>query len=78
MTGNRIREARIAQGLFQWQLAMQCGVSSKAISNWEAGRATPMNMEMWCKLATVLHTTVGWLMGEDVLRGKDDGHERGQ
>ena len=72
MTGNRIRGARIVHGLFQWQLAMQCGVSERTISKWETGRATPMDMAMWDKLATALDTTVDWLLGEDILYGKGE------
>ena len=76
MIVNRIRQARIANGLTQWQLAALCGVGTRAVQKWEWGRSTPMNLATWCKLANVLHVNVNWLMGEDVMNGKDDEDDR--
>ena len=65
---HRLREARIAVGLSQKQLADRLGVTQSTVALWEAGKTAPRRTLM-PKLAAVLKTSVPALehgMGSDV------------
>jgi transcriptional regulator with XRE-family HTH domain len=59
--GRNIRQAREKEGLTQAALAMKVGVTSGAVSQWEAGTATPRK-ESFKELETVL----GFLGDSDI------------
>ena len=56
--GECIFNLRTKEGLSQAQLAKKLGVSDKAISKWENGKAKP-RVEMLKKLSNVLNIAVG-------------------
>ena len=55
---NRIKELRKAAGMTQAELAMKVGVSR----NWELEYNYPNTYGM-CKLAEVLNTSIGYVLG---------------
>jgi transcriptional regulator with XRE-family HTH domain len=59
----RLRARRLHEGLTQEQLAATCGFSPSSITAWERA-VNPPGAEKVGKLASALHTTVAWLMGE--------------
>lgn len=60
--GNRIREARLAAGLTQVQLAEAIGSTQQAVAKWEAGRGVPRDGFRW-KLCDTLGCTLDDLFG---------------
>lgn len=61
--GNAIRSLRKKRGMTQGDLAQATGFSLDSISRWEREERSPVADDLR-KLALVLNTTVGFLMGE--------------
>ena len=57
----RLREARLAAGLTQEQLAHACGVTNRAVSAWEKGRASDILAENLFAAADKLGVDPRWL-----------------
>ena len=73
-TGDRIRQARIANGMTQEELADKLGVKFGVISKYETGRVKNLKRETIAALAEILDVKPSWLMCMD-----DDNMElRGQ
>ena len=65
LTGQTIRNLREKKGFTQAELADKLGVSSKAISKWEANKGTP-SYEFLPLLAKLFNITIDYLMtGEE-------------
>lgn len=62
--GLRLREARLAAGFTQTDLAGLVEVSQTTISSWELGDTEP-NIVKIRRLARVLNVTVGFLIDAD-------------
>ncbi len=62
LLGERISNARIAQGLTITQLAKSVGVTPKTLKNWEADRSEPRANRL-NQLAGMLNISVLWLVG---------------
>lgn len=62
--GNAIRSLRKKQGMTQGDLAQATGFSLDSISRWEREERSPVADDLR-KIALVLNTTVGVLMGEE-------------
>ena len=60
---NRIKEARLAAGMTQEQLAAAVGVTQPAVTQWENGTTNPRVPALRI-IAEVLHTTVDALIEE--------------
>lgn len=60
----RLREARLAKGLTRRQLALACGVTDRAIYNWETGARHPRG-PMLPALEQILDRPVAWFFTED-------------
>ena len=65
--GNYIYKLRTKAGLSQSELAAQIGVTNKAVSKWEVGKAKP-SVEMVRKLAALFHVSV-----DEFLKKGEDG-----
>ena len=65
--GERIRQARKAQGYSQSDLAHRVGVSQPAIANWESGVHDPRRLTL-AKLADALGAPLDWLAAGVRLR----------
>ena len=61
---NRIRETREGKGLSQKQVAIEVGVKSPSVSNWESGKTTP-TPENYIAMARLFNVTVDYLLGRD-------------
>lgn len=61
-TGERIKEARIAAGLTQTELAEKVGLKFSAIHKYESGKVVNLKRETIAALATVLNVKPSWLM----------------
>lgn len=61
---NRIRETREGKGLSQKQVAIEVGVKSPSVSNWESGKTTP-TPENYIAMARLFNVSVDYLMGID-------------
>lgn len=57
----RIREARLARGMTQKELAKKVGVSEVAVSYWENGQAMPQTARLR-RIAGVLGVTIDDLL----------------
>lgn len=57
----RLKEARLAAGLTQEQLAQACGVTNRAVSAWEKGRASDILAENLFAAADKLKVDPRWL-----------------
>jgi len=72
--GKRLADLRKEQKLSQTELATQLGTSISVISRYERGEMTP-SIDNAKKLAGLLNTTVGYLLGEndnaDLLKDPD-------
>lgn len=64
--GNYIFELRSRAGLSQSELASQIGVTNKAVSKWEVGKAKP-SVEAIRKLAVLFHVSV-----DDLLKKREE------
>ena len=62
--GEKIRNARIAKGLTQEQVAEAVLVSRQTISNWENENIQP-SIDMLVSLANVFNVTTDYLLGLD-------------
>lgn len=63
--GSSIKEARLAQGISQIELAKKIGVTHAAISYWENGINIPNVLDCWL-LADVLGLTIDDLVGHNI------------
>ena len=63
--GSSIKEARLAQGISQIELAKKIGVTHAAISYWENGINIPTVLDCWL-LADVLGLTIDDLVGRNI------------
>lgn len=61
--GERIAQKREQAGLNQSELGRRLGLSAQAVQKWESGKSTPRNSKL-SDLASVLGTTVGFLVGD--------------
>ena len=61
---NRIRETREGKGLSQKQVAIEVGVKSPSVSNWESGKTTP-TPENYIAMARLFNVSVDYLLGRD-------------
>ena len=61
---NRIRETREGKGLSQKQVAIEVGVKSPSVSNWESGKTTP-TPENYIAMARLFDVSVDYLLGRD-------------
>ena len=61
---NRIRETREGKGLSQKQVALEVGVRSPSVSNWESGKTTP-TPENYIAMARLFNVSVDYLLGRD-------------
>jgi transcriptional regulator with XRE-family HTH domain len=68
----RIREARLARGLSQAELAERVRVSQPTIAHWEQGVHAPRQMAM-ARLAEALGVSAAWLTGEPRLAARPAG-----
>lgn len=66
--GNYIFELRKRSGLSQSELAVKVGVTNKAVSKWEVGRAKP-GTETIRKLAALFHVSV-----DELLKRREEEH----
>lgn len=66
--GNYIYELRSRAGLSQSELAAEIGVTNKAVSKWEMGKAKP-SVETIRKLASLFHVSV-----DDLLKKREEEH----
>lgn len=71
--GERIRQARKAQGYSQSDLAHRVGVSQPAIANWESGVHDPRRLTL-AKLADALGAPLDWLAAGDRSSAESDKH----
>ncbi len=62
--GSIIREARVAKGLTQGELAQQLGIKNTTISNWEKDRSQPSSDKIE-QLCSVLDLTPDVLYGQN-------------
>ena len=67
--GNYIFELRSGAGLSQTELAAEIGVTNKAVSKWETGKAKP-GVEAIRKLAALFRVSV-----DDLLKMREEGNE---
>ena len=63
MFSDRIARLRKEKGLNQKELAERLSVSVDSVRRWEQGKRSP-DVEMLCKLARTLDTTVSYITGE--------------
>ena len=61
---NRIRETREGKGLSQKQVALEVGVKSPSVSNWESGKTTP-TPENYIAMARLFDVSVDYLLGRE-------------
>lgn len=61
--GDRIRALREQRGLKQYELAMEAGISQGHLSRIESGSLETVGSYVLDRLATVLNTNPGYLMG---------------
>lgn len=59
---NIVRELRIKKGIQQKELALELGISSAAVSNWEKGKSDPSG-ERLKKLAEYFNVDEGFILG---------------
>ena len=64
-TGDRIRQARMAKGMTQEELADKLGVKFGVISKYETGRVKNLKRETIAALAEILDVKPSWLMCMD-------------
>lgn len=62
----RLKELRKVNGFTQKILAIEAKVAEKSITDWERGRSEPCILDL-IKLATVLNTTIDYLVGKDEI-----------
>lgn len=69
LLGQRIRDARLAAGLSQEQLAEMVGLTSQHISHTEVA-TTKISLPAFVKIANALHTSVDKLLSDSVQDSK--------
>ena len=69
-TGERIKQARLAAGLTQTELAEKIGVKFSAVHKYESGRVVNLKRETLTAIAKALNVTESWLLclDEEELR----------
>ena len=72
MLSENLKNLRKAKGLSQEELAARLHVVRQTVSKWEKGLSVP-DAELLIRLAEVLDTTVGQLLGADI---PEDGESR--
>ena len=72
MLAENLKALRKAKGLSQEELAARLHVVRQTVSKWEKGLSVP-DAELLIRLAEVLDTTVGQLLGADI---PEDGESR--
>lgn len=72
MLNENIKNLRKAKGLSQEDLALRLNVVRQTVSKWETGLSVP-DSEMLIKIAEVLETSVGEILGEAVAEKPSDG-----
>lgn len=72
---NNIREIRKACGMTMKTLGIKIGVAESTISQYETGKRQPDN-ETLLRLAEVLNTTVGYLLGVETEKAPATEDER--
>ena len=65
--GKFISERRRAAGLTQLQLAEMIGITDRAVSKWETGRALP-DSSIMLELCEILKITVNDLLSGEVIK----------
>ena len=63
--GEKIKNARVAKGLTQAELAKTVGVSLRTMLNYESGERYPKKREIYSKLASALDLDVNYLLTEN-------------
>ena len=63
--GDRIREARVAAGLTQRELAKALGMSHGVIAHWESGFRHP-NVDTVCRIADLTMKEPAWLLIDEI------------
>ena len=61
-TGERIKEARLAAGLTQTELADKIGVKFSAVHKYESGRVVNLKRETLSAIAHALNVSESWLL----------------
>jgi transcriptional regulator with XRE-family HTH domain len=61
--GNRIRVARVRQGLSQIETAARLGITYPTLSKYQTGE-TALSATRLLDVAAALHVTIAWLVGE--------------
>ncbi len=61
----RIRRARLEQGISQSELARKFGVKPQAVQHWESGAANPKT-ERISDVALILNVQVSWLLADQL------------
>lgn len=78
--GEKVKQARIEQGLSIQKLATLAGVSRRALINYESGTVLPKQKETYTLLADALHITPESLLDENsefVMKAAEQYGERG-
>lgn len=60
----KIKDARLAAGLSQNELAKRAGIHYRTVQNWESGGRLPRSLDSVMRAAQVLGTTSEALLGE--------------
>lgn len=63
LVGERIRQARIINRLTQDEVARYLGIGKQAVYKYEIGAVTNIPLDNLAKMATLFHTTPGYLAG---------------
>ena len=78
--GDKVKQARIEQGLSIQKLATLAGISRRALINYESGTVLPKQKETYTFLADALHITSESLLDENsdfVMQAAEEYGERG-
>lgn len=70
--GQRLRSIRRRQGLSQVELAEECDMTARTISNYEASHHAPVNIECVRKIAKALEVPLSDLLGGQAVSAPDN------